>query len=63
MNALRDPLVYEFETAEAEASYDTWLRAKVARNLADPRPSVPHDQVMAEMDLLISQIEVSHRGF
>lgn len=62
MNAPRDPLIYELETAEAEASYDVWLRAKVAKNLADSRPSIPHDQVMAEMDLLIGQIEAAHQG-
>lgn len=62
MSALRDPLVYEFETVEAETSYDAWLRAKVAASLADTRPSIPHDQVMADMDLLIDQIQAKHRS-
>lgn len=50
------PLVSEFETIEQEASYTEWLRAKVAASLADPRPAIPHDEVMAEMDALIDQI-------
>lgn len=50
------PLVSEFETVEQEASYNEWLRAKVEASLADPRPAIPHDEVMAEMDALIDQI-------
>ena len=53
MNADFSPLVSEFETAEQEASYTAWLKAKVAASLADPRPAIPHDEVMAEMDALI----------
>jgi hypothetical protein len=39
----------EFATAEEAEAYDRWFRAKVQESLDDPRPSVPHDQVMAEM--------------
>ena len=31
------------------------LRAKVAASLADERPPVPHDQVMAEIDAIIER--------
>jgi len=55
------PLISEFETAEQEAQYATWLRAKVEASLADPRPAIPHDEVMAEMDALIDQIETEHQ--
>jgi DNA-damage-inducible protein J len=34
-------------------SYDTWFRAKVQEALDDPRPSIPHDVVMARMQALI----------
>lgn len=34
-------------------SYDTWFRAKVQEALDDPRPGVPHDEVMARMQALI----------
>jgi len=33
--------------------YDKWFRAKVQEALDDPRPPVPHDQVMARMDEII----------
>lgn len=56
MSVALSPLVSEFETIEQEASYTAWLQAKVAASLADPRPAIPHDEVMAEMDALIDRI-------
>lgn len=56
MSVALSPLVSEFETIEQEASYTAWLQAKVAASLADPRPAIPHDEVMAEMDALIERI-------
>lgn len=60
MNTALSPLVSEFDTTEQEASYTTWLRAKVAASLADPRPAIPHDEVMANMDARIKQVESEH---
>ena len=37
------------ETEEEAAAYDAWFRAKVAASLADPRPSVPHEEVVARL--------------
>ena len=48
-----DPIVSEFDTEEEAEAYDGWFRAKVEASLADPRPSIPHDQVMAEMRRLL----------
>ncbi|EHV4314960.1 antitoxin [Salmonella enterica] len=56
MDTVPSPLVSEFETVEQETSYNEWLKAKVAASLADTRPAVPHDAVMAEIDALIDQI-------
>ncbi|EAN5736310.1 hypothetical protein EJD04_26885 [Salmonella enterica] len=56
MNTALSPMVSEFETTEQEASYTAWLRDKVAASLADARPAIPHDAVMAEIDALIDQI-------
>jgi hypothetical protein len=53
-SATLSPLVSEFETEEAEASYTTWLKAKVQASLDDPRPPVPHDQVVAEARALLA---------
>ncbi|WP_375674860.1 antitoxin [Bartonella sp. AP9QHHD] len=47
----------EFETVEQESSYTAWLRDKVASSLANPYPPIPHDEVMAEMEVIISQLE------
>ncbi|EAQ4377972.1 antitoxin [Salmonella enterica] len=56
MGTVLSPIVSEFETVEQEASYNEWLKAKVAASLADTRPAVPHDAVMAEIDALIDQL-------
>lgn len=61
MNTVLSPIVSEFETEEQAASYDRWFRAKVQCSLDDPRPSTPHDQVMAEMDAIITEAEQNHR--
>jgi len=53
MNTVLSPLVSEFETEEQEASYVAWLKAKVQASLDDPRPNIPHDQVMARMRAML----------
>ncbi|WP_009910425.1 hypothetical protein [Burkholderia thailandensis] len=53
MSTPRDPFVSEFGAAEEAESYDRWFRAKIKKSLADPRPGIPHDQVMAEVDAII----------
>ena len=53
MSAELSPIVSEFETEVQAASYDRWFRAKVQASLDDPRPNVPHDQVMADMRSLL----------
>jgi hypothetical protein len=58
MTAKRDPIVSEFETEEEEASYNEWFRKKVEASLADPRPSVPHDEAM---DRIRKTIEAARR--
>ena len=48
--AVLDPLIYEFDTVAEAESYDAWFRAKVERSIADPTPSMPHDEAMAFVD-------------
>ncbi|EEQ5902635.1 antitoxin [Escherichia coli O170:H18] len=62
MSTALSPIISEFETIEQENSYNEWLRAKVAASLADPRPAIPHDEVMAEMENLIAQIAATNRS-
>ena len=61
MNPVLSSIVSEFETEEQAASYGIWFRAKVQASLDDPHPSIPHDQVMAEMDAIIAEAEKQHR--
>ncbi|WP_017254017.1 hypothetical protein [Pseudomonas tolaasii] len=53
MSTPLSPIVSEFETQEQADSYDRWFRAKVQASIDDPRPSILHDQVMAEMRALL----------
>ena len=48
------PIVSEFGLPEEEAAYLRWLEAKVTAARADPRPSVPHDEVMAHIGRLLA---------
>lgn len=47
----------DFATPEEAEAYDRWFRARIEASLADPRPGIPHDQVMAEMDAIIAEAE------
>lgn len=57
MSTRLSPIVSEFETEEQAASYDRWFRAKVQASLDDPRPKIPHDEVMARMEAIIEAAE------
>jgi hypothetical protein len=57
MSTPLDPRISEFETQEQADSYDRWFRERVQRSLDDPRPGIPHDQVMAEMEAIIAEAE------
>ena len=56
------PIVSEFGSEEEEQAYLRWLEAKVAKSLADPRPSIPHDQVMAKIDRIIAHAKARQRS-
>ena len=45
----------EFENQSKEYSYSMWLREKYAASLADMRPNVSHDDVMAKARALLDQ--------
>lgn len=62
MSTKFSPLVSEFESEEQEASYNAWLSEKVKASLDDPRPSLPHDEVMVEMRDLIESKLKARRG-
>lgn len=54
MSTPLDPIISEFETQEQADSYDRWFRERVRASLNDPRPGIPHDDVMAEMRELLA---------
>jgi hypothetical protein len=54
MKARPSPIKSEFATAAEAEAYDQWFRTQVQEAIDDPRPSIPHDQVMAEMRALIA---------
>ena len=62
MTAIFDPLVSEFDTPEQEADYTAWLREQVAVSLADPRPSIPHDEVERRMALRLAKLREQHKS-
>ena len=49
MNTKPTPTDLDVFPPENEAEYHRWFRAKVEKALADPRTSIPHEQVVAEM--------------
>lgn len=56
------PIVSEFETEEQAASYDRWFRAKVQASIDDPRPSIPHDEAMAEVERKLEERRKARRA-
>jgi hypothetical protein len=57
MTTKLDPLIYEHDTKEEAEGYDVWFRKKVQEGLDDPGPDIPHEEVMAEMEEIISAAE------
>lgn len=41
--------------AHEAAAYNQWLATEIQEAIDDPRPSVPHDEVMARMDARIAR--------
>ena len=52
-----DPLISKLQTAKQERVYTAWVNAKVEKSLDDPRPNVPHDEVLSLMRTLLSASE------
>ena len=53
MSKALSPIESEFATEEEAEAYDRWFRARVQASLDDPRPNIPHDEVIAEMRRLV----------
>ena len=47
----------KLKIAHEAAAYDKWLKAEIQEAIDDPRPNVPHDDVMRRMDARIAAIK------
>lgn len=47
---------------EDPVARDRWIREQVQEALDDPRPAVPHEQVMAELDAVIKATAARGKG-
>jgi hypothetical protein len=54
MKAVPSPIETDYAAAEEEGGYEHWFRAQVQAAIGDPRPTIPHDQVMARMRAIIA---------
>lgn len=43
--------------AHEAAAYNEWLAAEIQASVDDPRPSIPHEEVMARMDAKIAGLK------
>ena len=42
----------------AQENYTAWLAAEIQAAIDDPRPSLPHAEVMARMDAQLARLKV-----
>ena len=47
--------------AHEAAAYNQWLAGEIQASIDDPRPSIPHDEVMAGMDIDIAALPAVKR--
>jgi predicted transcriptional regulator len=53
----------DFVRAQQQArEHDAWFRAEVQKALNDPRPAIPHEQVMREARATIERIAARKRS-
>jgi hypothetical protein len=41
----------------AQKNYTAWLATEIQAAIDDPRPSIPHDEVMARMDAQLARLK------
>ena len=46
----------------AQEKHTAWLAAEIQAAIDDPRPNIPHDDVMDEMDAEIAAWSTNQRG-
>ena len=58
----RDSRAKAMREAHEAAAYNQWLAGEIQASIDDPRPSIPHDEVMAEMDADIAALPKKKRA-
>lgn len=61
MSQSRQNRAQAMREAHEAAAYTRWLAAEIQESIDDPRPSIPHDEVMAEMGAGITALPVAGR--
>lgn len=57
----RDSRAQAMRQAHEAAAYNQWLAGEIQASIDDPRPSIPHDEVMVEMDADIAALPKKKR--
>ncbi|TAL90066.1 MAG: hypothetical protein EPN62_14480 [Candidimonas sp.] len=47
--------------AHQAVAYTEWLSAEIQDSINDPRPSIPHEEVMAKMEAKIATLKSDHK--
>ncbi|WP_297481497.1 hypothetical protein [Ferrovum sp.] len=58
----RDSRAQAMRQAHEAAAYNQWLAGEIQASIDDPRLSIPHDEVMAEMDSDIAALPKKKRA-
>ena len=61
MSQSRENRAEAMRAAHKAAAYSKWLAAEIQESVDDPRPSIPHDEVMAQMDTDIAALPAVKR--
>src|SRR5450759_552185 len=61
MSQSRENRAQAMREAHKAAAYTKWLAAEIQESIDDARPSIPHDEVMAEMDVDIATLPAVKR--
>ena len=58
----RDSRAQAMRQAHEAAAYNQWLAGEIQASIDDPRASIPHDEVMSEMDADIATLQKNKRA-
>ena len=62
VNSRDDARAQVLRGAHEAAAYNQWLTGEIQASIDDPRPSISHDEVMAEMDTDIAALPKKKRA-